>query len=284
MLDFDPNRPPVPPRPAATILVLREGTTGPEVFFIARHPKSGFMGGVVAFPGGKVDEADAGPSWDDVVTALPTGMERFGELAAPARAIAIAACREALEEAAIVPTVGDRLDGAGAVALRARLSTGDAKTPLAELLRADGLTLDLARLVPFARWVTPTAETRRFDAVFFVLPAPTAQHGDHDRHETTSGFWDGPASLLAKWEAGQLMLAPPTVRCLELLAGCRDVAAALDVARAQSLLPIQPTLVMSDSGGFLALPGDPAHEIKEKRVDGGTRFVMKDGRFVSADP
>jgi hypothetical protein len=74
------------------------------------------------------------------------------------------------------------------------------------------------------------------------------------------------------------------VRCLELLSSCANVAAAVALAEQQSLLPVQPALVPDDQGGFLALPGDPAHDVKEKRVAGPSRFVLRDGRFVSADP
>lgn len=280
MLDFDPDRPPPPPRPAATVLVVRDRAGCLEIYCVVRHPKSGFLGGVLAFPGGKVDPSDGDEAWGERISTPHPRAFAFTDPAAPHRALAIAACREALEEAAIVPVVGDALDGAGAESLRASAAASSLRAALEE----KGLVLDLARLEPFARWVTPTAESRRFDAVFFLLAAPAGQDGSHDRHETTGGFWGTPRDVLARWEKGELMIAPPTVRCLELLSSCPDVRAAVALAAQQSLLPVQPTLVPDDQGGFLALPGDPAHDVKEKRVAGPSRFVLRDGRFVSADP
>lgn len=278
VLDFDPERSPPAPRAAATVLVVRERAKL-EIYCVVRHSKSGFLGGVVAFPGGKVDPADGDDAWSRVTTALDPRGEAFDEPPAPLRALAIAAAREALEEAAIVPVVGDALDGETALALRAEAEA----TSLRAALEARGLVLDLGRLAPFARWVTPTAESRRFDAVFFLLRAPRGQEGSHDTHETEGGFWGAPTDILARWERGELMLAPPTVRCLELLSPCATVAEAHAVAARQSLLPIEPVFV-ADDGGFLALPGDRAHPVKERRVDGPTRFVLCDGRFVGRDP
>lgn len=277
MLDLDPHRAAVAPRAAATVLVLRPSPSGLEIYCIVRHAKSGFMGGLVAFPGGKVDAADRDPRFD----ALPLH-PRVGELLdtpeAP-RALAVAACREALEESALVPTVS-RLDSAGALSLRARLSAGAA---FADALADAGLTLDLSALAPFGRWITPAAEPRRFDAVFFVLASPPGQEGQHDAHETSDGFWSPPAGVLARWRRGELQVAPPTVRVLELLSACATLDDARSLAARQSLLPVCPELV-ADGGGFLALPGDPAHSVRERRVAGPTRFVLRDGRFESSDP
>ncbi len=46
------------PVDAATVLLLREGPSGMEVFLLERHLKSDFAGGAYAFPGGKVDRQD----------------------------------------------------------------------------------------------------------------------------------------------------------------------------------------------------------------------------------
>jgi len=280
MLDFDPARPAATPRDASTVLVLRSSdTTGSvEIFCVQRHPRSGFLGGAVVFPGGKLDAADGDPAWLPSVTSPAPRSESFETPQARAHALAIAACRELLEEAAILPVVGDAIDDEAALSLRAKVRAGSS---LREELARQGLVLDIGRLVPFGRWVTPEAESRRFDARFYMLPLPAGQRGHHDAHETTTSFWATPASVLERWMAGEISMAPPTTRALELLSSVRSVEEALALAGAQSLLPICPLFVADETAPFLALPGDPAHPIAERRIDGATRFVMRDGRFVS---
>lgn len=282
MLDFDTDRPPPTPRDAATVLVLREGdSTGSiEVFCVERHPKSGFLGGAVVFPGGKLDASDADASWAGSSTAPPLGSECFQSSSAEARALAIAACRELFEEGAVLPVLSDSLDAKEALSLRAAVRD---RRPLREELEKRDLILDISRLVPFGRWVTPEAESRRFDARFYLLALPPKQEGHHDHHETTTSFWATPKQVLARFMAGEIMLAPPTTRALELLSLVASLKDAHALARAQSLLPICPVFVPDDEAPFLALPGDPKHPIPERRIDGATRFVLRDGRFVSEE-
>jgi hypothetical protein len=142
--------------------------------------------------------------------------------------------------------------------------------------------LDVERLAPLARWITPEAETRRFDARFYLLALPEGQIGKHDEHETTMSMWATPKDVLDAAAEGRFFLAPPTARTLELLATERDVHGAFRLAARQTLLPVCPEFV-AENPPFIALPGDPAHSIREKRVDGPTRYVLRDGRFVSED-
>lgn len=279
MLDFDPDRPAAPPRDAASVLVLREGSADSvEVFCVERHARSGFLGGAVVFPGGKVDASDAAPGWEQLSTAPPLRSEPFETESAHARALAVAACRELFEEGAILPVSGDSLDAASALTMRAAVRNGAA---FSEELAQRGLVLDIARLLPFGRWITPEAESRRFDARFYLLPLPSGQQGHHDDHETTRSFWGTPRQVLTRWMAGEIMLAPPTTRALEILEEAKTIEAAIALARTQSLLPICPVFVANEDAPFLALPGDPMHPVPERRIDGTTRFVLRDGRFVS---
>lgn len=277
MLDFDPNRAAPKPRDASTVIVLRENDSAGtlEVFCVKRHARSGFLGGAVVFPGGKVDVSDTLPGWEAMTTAPSPRSLAFESESANARALAVAACRELLEEATILPALPATLD---AVDLRRSI---DERT-LYEALGERGLTLDIAKLLPFGRWVTPEAESRRFDARFYLLALPPGQEGDHDRHETTSSFWASPREILQRFFEGEIMLAPPTTRALELLTRAPGLEAAARIAEAQCLEPICPVFVTGESSPFLALPGDPAHPVRERRVDGATRFIMQDGKFISA--
>ncbi len=274
------------PTPAATVIVLRAAGAGIEVFCVRRHADIAFLGGAVVFPGGKLDPADRelrGPFARGVgarACAMVDGEPGAAE--GEATALAVAACREALEEAAIFPALdatGRPFDAASTLAMREKIEGG---TPLAVILAAHGARLDLGALVPFARWVTPEAERRRFDARFYLLPLPEGQVGAHDDKETTLGFWDTARGVLARFERGEVQLAPPTTRSLELLAEARSIAEAVTVAEAQTLLPVCPVFLAGDPP-VLALPGDPAHPIREARLAGASRFVLRDGRFVSED-
>ena len=98
-------------------------------------------------------------------------------------------------------------------------------------------------------------------------------------------MWATARELLDRAARGEFFLAPPTLRTLELLAPLRTVDEAIALAERQSLRPICPSFVpgSDDAPPALTLPGDPTHPVGERRVDGPTRFVLRDGRFVSED-
>jgi 8-oxo-dGTP pyrophosphatase MutT (NUDIX family) len=276
---------PPEPRDAATVVVVRDGERGLELFCVERHHRSGFLGGALVFPGGKVDPGDHDDAWAERTTELRGRTRRFSDDERTARAFAVAALREVLEEAAIVPIVGDGLSGGDVLALRAELGTpsAPASRPFVEVLRERRLVLDTARLEAVSRWITPTAEPRRFDTRFYLLAAPPGQEGAHDEHETTRSFWATPAELLERWERGEVVLAPPTSWTIALFRGAGGVSAAFDVARRQSLDPVEPCFVTTGGEMILTMPGDPLHPGPESAlVDPAapTRFVLENGRFV----
>jgi 8-oxo-dGTP pyrophosphatase MutT (NUDIX family) len=281
VLDLKLDRDPVPPVDAATIVLVRDGSSGGlEVFCVERSKQSRFMGGAIVFPGGKLDPGDGDDAWSPLAAPLTPR----AEASAFTRPLAIAACRETLEEAALLPLAGA---GAGEVGdadlqtLRAEL--GAEPGALRRFLAARGLRLDLGALRPLARWVTPTAEARRFDARFFLAVAPKTQTGAHDERETMASFWAAPAEVLRRWEAGDVQLFPPTHRTLALLRTCHDSAAAVALADGACLEPICPRLVKAEGTMALVLPGDPEHEIEGVRVPGRSRYVLRGARWVDED-
>ena len=280
MLDLKADREPAPPKHAATLLLLRDGPDGPEVFCVERNKASRFLGGALVFPGGKVDPHDGDEAFVALSRGLPSSRQDFADDPSQLRALAVAALRESLEEAAILPIAEGRATHEMLLALRTSLAT----TTFAEVLAREGLIADLGALRPFARWVTPVAEARRYDTRFFVCRAPEGQGGGHDDGETTASFWATPRAILARFDRDEVMLAPPTHRCLELLVDLRDVEAAFDLADGVDLRPICPGLVMQKDGDTttmaLVLPGDPDHPITEARVPGASRYVYRAGKFV----
>lgn len=301
LLSFAPTRESDAPRDAATVLVLRDAgqrgrasrsahMEGIEVFCVRRHDRSGYLGGAVVFPGGKVDPSDLSSAWlgcasdahprsEMLAMAVTEGGAATGETLT-GRALAITACREALEEGGILPV--DRPLGDAAIA-SIRRDLVSHPNSLAAALERRGLRLQIDALVPFARWITPVSEPRRFDTRFFLLKAPANQEGTHDGYETTLSFWATPADVLERASRGELFLVPPTTRSLEVLASMTSVAAAMALAMKQPLCPILPIRFGNKEAPFLTLPGDPAHPVKERRVAGTTRFVLRGSRFVSED-
>lgn len=290
MLDLKPDREPVAPKDAATIVLVRSAPGGGiEVFCVERNKQSRFMGGAIVFPGGKLDASDVLADWTPLSTPprVPSrSTVPFTANEAHYRSLAIAAARETLEEAAILHVMDGSVAEEDLFVLRKELET--VPDALRSFLAKRRLRLDLSALHPFARWITPTAESRRFDARFFVAVAPEGQRGAHDERETMSSFWASPTETLRRFEAGEVQLMPPTHRTLVMLSDCASTGEVLAMAAAACLDPIQPSLVQQrDASGetlALVLPGDPEHEVKEARVPGPSRYVLRGERWRAEDP
>jgi 8-oxo-dGTP pyrophosphatase MutT (NUDIX family) len=299
VLDLKLDRPAAPPKDAATIILVRNAATASsrageaiEVFCVERSKQSRFLGGAIVFPGGKLDASDAAEEWGPLVTDPRPPVQKpavpFTNDVAHLRALAIAACRETLEEAAMIHVTdsGREVTQDDLFVLRSRLASDPGA--LRAFLVERALRLDLQALHPLARWVTPEAESRRYDARFFVATARPGQSGAHDEHETMASFWATPADVLRRWEAGEVALAPPTHATLSLLSSCTTTDAVLALAARSCLDPICPRLVEQKGGDgpdtlALALPGDPEHEVHEPRVPGRSRYVLRGERWLAED-
>jgi 8-oxo-dGTP pyrophosphatase MutT (NUDIX family) len=249
----------VEPRDAATIVLVRDSASGVEVFCVERSKQSKFMGGALVFPGGKVDAGDSDPEW-------------AGLVAGTLDAFAVAAERETLEEASMLHVVD--VDHETLVNLRSDLAK-DAGA-LRAFLKSRSLKLDLTALHLLSRWITPAAETRRFDARFYVAVAPVGQPGAHDEHETTRSFWATPGEVLKRWREGDVQLAPPTHATVAGLARCANASEVIAWAERTSKEPICPKLVPQGDTMALVLPGDREHDVEESRLDvDWTRYVLR---------
>ncbi len=236
-------------RQAATVVVLREGAGGrPELLLLRRHRRSGFAADAWVFPGGVVDADDrtlASDRWRGIDPAALA--ERFRADPQDVLGFHVGAARETFEESGLL--LASHRDGrdAGVVVAavrRAREALAERTAhagAFAQWLRAERLVLDLDRLTYLSRWVTPTAEPRRYDACFFLAPAPPGQVAAIDRVETTDQRWTTPAAALDEHRAGRLLLMYPTVRTLADLTAHDTVDGAIAAASAQpavrSVLP-----------------------------------------------
>ncbi len=265
---------------ASTVIVLRETEGGLETFMVCRHQQSGFMGGAHVFPGGKVDEDDSDPRWIERVDPSPEEITtRLGETdAGRGLGLLVAGVRETFEEAGVL--LASTAKGVDLRDVRRKLHEGASFLGLAE---ETDLRIDSRALVPYARWVTPKMESRRFDTRFYIASIPEGQQASHDGNETTSAVWLQPAAALDDMVAGKIKLAPPTVRTLRWLAEFRDVASVVGDASSRKPPLVRPLLVSGEAGWFLALPGDPEHPDRERALPGATRMVLRGSAWVDAD-
>ena len=279
---FDLHAPPVTPRDAASVILVRDGAQGVELFFVKRRADVRFMGGAFVFPGGKLDPEDDSPS---IATDLDDAQcrARMGEPDnALSRALHIAAARECLEESGVLlstaPVAHDRI-------ARARHALDVEKRPLTEVLAELDATLALRELIPFARWVTPREETRRFDARFFIARADARTQASHDTRETVASAWLSPAEAIARAERREIVLVPPTYRTAQLLATARTADEAIALAQ-PSGHAWQPVVRALESSFEILLPDDHDHPEHARFVSAQTpsfvtRFVYDDGVWSS---
>ncbi|MGH9003569.1 MAG: NUDIX hydrolase, partial [Acidimicrobiia bacterium] len=112
------------------------------------------------------------------------------------------------------------------------------RRPLAEILDAEGLALDLGGVAYVSHWITPPGPPRRFDTRFFVAPMPGGQSASHDTSETVDSVWTTPAAALERRAAGEIHLVFPTIKNLEALARHGATAGLLAAARAVESVPV----------------------------------------------
>lgn len=275
-----------PIRDATTLLLLRpvEGPDPFEIFMVRRTAKAAFMASAMVFPGGRVDPADA----DDRLLARcdmgrDEAAERMGMAdGTAALALLLAGVRETFEEAGLLLAHGpdgplDLEDGA----LRGRLAKhrdrlNARETTLLALTEDEDLRLEVRRLAFYAHWITPPIAARRFDTRFLVARAPAGQRGQHDAVETTASAWLSPRAALEGYAAGDLQLAPPTLRILTELTQAPSLEATLKVDGVPR--PVLPQPRPSKAGMALLLPGDPDFDPPGEAPN---RIEMRDGRWHS---
>jgi len=241
------RRPVAVPKPASSILLIRDGQRGVEVLMTERAMTMKFAPGAFVFPGGKVDRQDKSFwRWQ----GRTTGAKAYRDL--PYR---VAALRELYEEAGVLhmeEPVGD-------AHLVHRIP---ARVPFSRVLEIAGGLLDTASLVPFAHWVTPEPMPRRFDT-YFYLAAHKGQAARHDGSEAVSMKWVSPRQLLADWEAERTPLMFPTRLNLMKLARASTVTQALLDARRASVVRTLPEVNMRDRGVRLTIDAATGYGVTE---------------------
>ncbi|MBV9904462.1 MAG: NUDIX hydrolase [Alphaproteobacteria bacterium] len=245
---------PAVPVPAATILLLRDGSEGVEVFMVKRHHQIDFVAGALVFPGGKLEKGDSeaalaqhcdcDPSWSPEMRALGAG-----------------AIREAFEESGIL-LARDARTGEFVTAerleelqhYRSKLDKREAQ--LADVLEKEKLRLALDQLVHFAHWITPANMPKRFDTHFFLASSPVGHIGSHDGRESVDSVWTSPLGAISdkKWT-----VIFPTKLNLVKLGNSKTVEEAMAAAKAGKVLPVLPWIENGPNGQVLKIRDDAGY-------------------------
>jgi 8-oxo-dGTP pyrophosphatase MutT (NUDIX family) len=254
---------PVAPRPAATVLLLRDHPNPPagrsplQVFLQRRVPQMAFAAGMTVFPGGSVDPSDvpdadgwAGPSPEDWA-------ETIGVPADLAGGTVSAAVRETFEECGVL------LAGpAGAPPLAPqpqaaqwREDLAAHRRPLADVLSEAGFVLRSDLLRVWSRWITPPGPSRRYDTVFFVTLVPEGQEADALTTEAVEAGWWHPAEAFERRDAGEIELMIPTTRTLEDMATFKRAADVVAAAEQRTIVAIRPEVRRRNGRIVIAVEG-----------------------------
>ena len=220
-----------PLRLAATVLLVRDGPDGLQVFMVTRHRQIEFASGALVFPGGGADPEDRALAGDDV--------ERISR---------VAAIRETYEECGVLlarPRSGAALAASAA--------------PFHERVKAEDLELSLDALTLFAHWITPPILPKRFDTRFYISVAPPDQTAVHDGGEAVDSVWIEPRRALEEAAAGRYALVLPTRLNLELLGQSATAAEAIAAAAARRIAPIEPIAEKTATGYRLTIPADAGY-------------------------
>ncbi len=210
-----------PPRPAATVVLLRDGAQGIEVYLHRRHNAMAFAGGMAAFPGGGVEPEDRAGE------AVPAWADQLDPDIAAARAFVRGALRETLEET--------------------------------------GVQLDPALLVPWARWITPRFEPRRYDTWFFLTGVPEGQQPSDVSGEVEDVMWAPAREAIRRADIGELRMMTPTRAVLGEMSGFASAASALAAGSGRVIETVLPGWVDTGDHVRILLPGDDGYPGDDQR-------------------
>jgi glyoxylase-like metal-dependent hydrolase (beta-lactamase superfamily II)/8-oxo-dGTP pyrophosphatase MutT (NUDIX family) len=254
------QREPAPLRPAATVLLLRDGPNGVEVLMTRRSMTASFAPGAYVFPGGMIDAADA--QAHSMAQRRPTQSDLH-------LTQAIAAIRESFEELGIL--FARHADGRWAD--HSDIAAIDRQTAFAAQCQARGLTLAADQVFVLAHWITDRDLPRRFDVPFLVARMPEGQTPVADESEQFEPVWVRPQDALTRHEAGDFFMVYPTIRTLDRLKAFANVDAILQACAVND----EPLWTSCPRAGWLA--GNDARYMEHEAPFGELALVTPDGQI-----
>jgi len=255
----------VTPVPAATILMLRDGKQGLEVFMVVRHQQIDFASGALVFPGGKVDPGDT------EVRDYCSGAEGLDDVDL---SLQVAAIREAYEECGIL--LAKQVDSDGLVSgeklqsldhYRKQLNKGELS--LREFLSSEGLLLTCDLLHRFAHWITPEMMPKRFDTQFYLAIAPQDHLAIHDGYESVDSVWITPEQAILDAKEGRKTIIFPTRLNVEMLGQSSSVEQAIQAAQQRHIVTVLPWTEQRDDGTYLCIPTEAGYSVSAELMQGG---------------
>ena len=259
-LQLHPPRPPSPPLPAATVLLLRDGPRGLEVLMTRRSMNASFAPGAYVFPGGGIDAADAQVHH---IAARRAGQDdtRLTQ--------AVAAIRESFEELGVLLAT----DAAGRMVTMQDIEQLDRSQSLFAQCQAKGLQLAADQVFVLAHWITDRDLNRRFDVPFLVARMPEDQTPVADEQEQFEPIWIRPQDALERHRADDFFIIFPTIRTLERMHTHATVDSVLQACASE-----QPWFTSCPRAGWLA--GQEARFMEHDAPFGELALTARDGQIV----
>jgi 8-oxo-dGTP pyrophosphatase MutT (NUDIX family) len=248
--------------PSSTVLIIRDGVSGLEVFMVVRHHQIDFAAGALVFPGGKVDKSDYNKKLNQHLCEEETSDREN----IPFK---IAAVRECFEEANVLfakNNHGREIINADELfkLKKWRDAFINASTSMYEFARLENLLFSIDALIPFSHWVTPEKMQKRFDTRFYIAVAPKGHEGQHDGNESVDSIWINPQQALDDCLSEKRNIIFPTRLNLEKLNQSKTVAEAINNAKNSNIVTVTPLIEKLDEGIFITIPKEAGYgEIKE---------------------
>ena len=280
---------------AATVILIRPSNSGDwEIFLARRHHNQTFMAGAYVFPGGQLEEIDNDPELENYIKTAdvfdPSRLLQDGSLSSEkARRFFIAAIRETFEEAGILlggKTTGHFVSFRDEKVLKRfndyRHQLNASQITLVDIARKEEISFFPDALIPYAHWITPEFEKKRFSTRFFLAELPPDQTPLADAMELTESLWVTPQKALAMHRQKEIILMPPTLKTIEELSAFRDIKELFSAAKIKIIYPILPQL----TGNSLKLPHDPEYSIdfykRPVNLSEPSRILVENGVWKTA--